>query len=104
MGEKLVFPKNKYARADSQTLLCIFFKDDFFIWTFSWVFIEFVTVLSLFWFFWPQSMWDVRSLTRDQTCTLCIERQTLNPGAPGKVPVGHFNSLCVLSRSVSSSL
>ena len=37
------------------------------------VFIEFVTVLFLSFFFnvlvfWPQGMWDVISLTRDQTC------------------------------------
>ena len=36
-------------------------------------------ICFLFWFFWPQGMWDLSSLTRDQTCTPCIiRRQSLN--------------------------
>ena len=44
------------------------------------VFIEFVTILLLFYVlvFWPQDMCDLGSLTRDQTCTLYIEKQSLN--------------------------
>ena len=38
------------------------------------VFTEFVIVLLLFYVlvYWPQGMWDISSLTRDQTLTLCI--------------------------------
>ena len=43
------------------------------------VFIEFV-ILLLFYVlaFWLQGMWDLSSLTKDQTCTPCIGRQSLN--------------------------
>ena len=38
------------------------------------VFIEFVTILLLFyvWVFWPQGTWGLSSLTRDPTCTPCV--------------------------------
>ena len=44
------------------------------------VLIEFVTILLLFYVsvFWPQSMCEFSSLTRDWTCTPCIGRQNLN--------------------------
>ena len=44
------------------------------------VFIEFVTILLLFYVlvFWPRGMWDLSSLTRDWTRTPCIGRQILN--------------------------
>ena len=44
------------------------------MWTTFKVFIEFVTVLLLFYvcIFFPQGMWDITSLTRDQTCTPCV--------------------------------
>ena len=32
----------------------------------------------MFWVFWLQGMWDLSSLIRDQTCTPCIERWSLN--------------------------
>ena len=32
----------------------------------------------MFWVFWLQGMWDLSSLTGDQTCTPCIERWSLN--------------------------
>ena len=40
------------------------------------VFIEFVTALLLFYVMvlWPRGMWDLSSLTRDQTHTPCIGR------------------------------
>ena len=46
------------------------------MWIIFKVFIEFVTILHLFYVlvFWPQGMWDLNSLTRDQTCTLCVGR------------------------------
>ena len=46
------------------------------MWTIFKVFIEFVTILLLFYalVFWPQGMWDLSSLTRDRTRTACIGR------------------------------
>ena len=43
------------------------------------VFIEFVTVLLLssVLVFWPQGIWDLHSLTRDQTCTSYIQGEVL---------------------------
>ena len=40
------------------------------------VFTEFATVWLLFYVsvYWPQAKWDISSLTRDQTLTLCIGR------------------------------
>ena len=45
-------------------------------WSILKVFIEFVTILLLLYvlIFWPQGMWDLSSLTRDQTHTPCIGR------------------------------
>ena len=51
----------------------IFFKTFFLTWTIFKVFIEFVTILLLFYVlvFWPGDMPDLSSLTRNQTHTLC---------------------------------
>ena len=38
--------------------------------------------------FCPQEMWDLSSLTRDQTLTLCIGRQSLNHRTTREVPPG----------------
>ena len=43
----------------------------------------------MFWFFWPWDMWDLSSLTRDQTHTPCIRRQSLNHWTAREVPCGH---------------
>ena len=81
IGEVMVhYSKNKEA---------FFFKIFFLMWTiFFKVFIEFVTVLLLFYVlvFWQQGMWDLSYLTRDQTCTPCIGRRSLNHWMPGKFP------------------
>ena len=57
---------------------CFFLRFFFFdVDHFFKVFIEFVTILLLyfmFWFFWPQGMWDLSSLTRDRTCIPCTRR------------------------------
>ena len=48
---------------------------------FSKVFIEFITILLRFFYglvFWPRSIWDLSSSTRDQTCTPCIGRWSIN--------------------------
>ena len=52
----------------------------FLMWTIFKDFIEFDTILLLFYalVFWPQDMWDLSSLMSDGTCTLCIGRQSLN--------------------------
>ena len=57
------------------------------------VFIEFVTMLLLFYVsvFWPQGMWDLSSLTRDRTCTPCIGRRSLNRWTAREVPSGEFS-------------
>jgi len=51
----------------------LFFSLFFLMWTIFQVFIEFVTILLLFYVlvFWPQGMWDPSSPTRDQTHTPC---------------------------------
>ena len=58
------------------------------MWTIFKVFIEFVTILLLFYVlvFWPQGMWDLSSLTRDRTLTPCIGRQHLNQWTAREVP------------------
>ena len=58
------------------------------MWTIFKLFIEFVTVLLLFYVlvFWLQGMWDLSSLTRDQTHTPCIGRRSLNHWTIREVP------------------
>ena len=71
------------------------------MWTIFKVFIEFVTILLLFYVlvFWPRGMWDLSSLTRDRTCTPCIERQSLNPWTAREVPASflltHLSERCL---------
>ena len=69
----------------------VFFLNIFLMWTIFKVFIEFVTILLLFYVlvFWPRGMWDLSSLTRDQTCTPCLGRQSLKQRTTGEVPK-HF--------------
>ena len=57
-----------------------FFKDLFWMWTIFKVFVEFVTILLLFYglVLWPRGMWDFSSPVRYWTRTPCIERQSLN--------------------------
>ena len=43
---------------------------------------DWVTVLV----FWPRGMWDTSSPTRDQTCTPCIGRPSLNDWATREIP------------------
>ena len=64
------------------------------MWTIFKVFVEFVTILLLFYVFYfvifvlfgPRGMWDLSSLTRDQTCTPCIGRRSLNHWTAREVP------------------
>ena len=52
------------------------------------VFIEFVIILLLFYIlvFWPGGMWDLGSLTRDQTHTHCIAKRSRSHWATREVP------------------
>ena len=74
---------NKY-----ETLFSILFLKIFKMWTILKVFIEFVTILLLFYglVFWLQGMWDLSSLTRDQTHTSCIIRGSLNHWTARELP------------------
>ena len=67
--------------------LKIFF---FLMWTIFKVFIEFVTILLLFYVlvFWPRGTWDLSSSTRDRTHTPCIGRWSLNHQTAREVPWG----------------
>ena len=58
------------------------------MWTIFKVFIEFVTILLLFYvlFFWPQGVWDLSPPTRDRTHTPCIGRRSLNHWTAREVP------------------
>ena len=58
------------------------------MWTIFKVFIEFATILLLFyvWGFCPWGMYDLNSPTRDQTYTPCIRRCTLNHWTTREIP------------------
>ena len=60
------------------------------MWTLFNIFIEFVTILLLFFYvlvFWPRGMWDLSSPTRDRTHTRCIGRWSPNHWTAREVPV-----------------
>ena len=81
--------------ATQSLLMCLFFFFKiFWMGTIFKVFIEFVTVLLLFYVlvFWPRGMWDLSSLIRDRTHTPCIGRRSPNHWTTRKV-----SSLCGLS-------
>ena len=77
------FPPNSLP---ASSLSFFFFPRFFFMWTIFKFFIEFVTILLLFYIlvFWPPGMWDLSFTTRSRTSIPCIGRQTLNTGLPGK--------------------
>ena len=74
----------------SRTFVCLFWCGPFL------KLIEFVTILLLllmfwvgfffFFFFWPWGMWNLGSLMRDQTCTPCLGRWSLNHWTAQEVP------------------
>ena len=76
------------------------------MWTIFKVFIEFFTILLLFYvlFFWPQGIWDLSFMIRDQTCTPCIRRRSLNHWTTGKVPQQRTRWLDGIADSVGMSL
>ena len=82
--------------------ILFFFLDFFLMWTIFNIFIEFVTILLLFYvlIFWPGSTWDLSSLTRDQTRTPCIGRQSLNHWTTRKVPILIFTLSQIILRRI----
>ena len=67
----------------------LFFLRFFFLmWVIFKVLTECVTISLLLYVlvFWPQDMWDLSSSTRDQTCTPCFGRQSLNHCTSREVP------------------
>ena len=68
---------------------CLFFLKFFLMWTTFKVFIEFVTILLLFYVlvFWPGGMWGLSSLTKDWTLTPCIGRWSRNHWTTREVPL-----------------
>ena len=74
-----------------QIFFFFFLKIFFFFWCgpfFFKVFIEFVTILLLFYVlvFWPQGTWDLSSPTRGWTRTPCTGRQNLKHWTTSEVP------------------
>ena len=66
--------------------LFFFFKVLFVCVFWCWPFLKsLLNLLQYCFFFCPQGMWNCSSLTRDQTCTLCIGRKSLNHLPPRKL-------------------
>ena len=95
-------------------IICIalqsaFFQSEFYLFfNFFKVFIEFVTILLLFYVlvFWPRDMWDISSPTRDRTRTPWIGRRSLNHWTAREVPQSEFkktrNSIIFISLCLKS--
>ena len=66
-------------------LLFFFFDMDHFFKNYYWICYNIASVLC-FGFFWPWGMWDSSCPTRDQACTPCIGRQSLNHWTTKEVP------------------
>ena len=66
----------------------IFSQRFFLMWAIFKVFIEFVTILLLFYvlIFWPWGTWDLNFLLRDRTHIPCSGRWSLITRLPGKSP------------------
>ena len=81
-------PSNNKCKHYSHSPPTTLFLKNFLLWTIFNVFIEFVTILLLFYVlvFWPEGMWDLSSPTRDQTCTLCLGRPSFNRWTTREVP------------------
>ena len=80
------------------------FKDFFLRCTNLKVFIDFVTILLLFYVlvFWPRGLWDLSSPTRDRTHTIYIGRQSLNYWTTREVPKCFSKSIIFSNNSFSS--
>ena len=75
-----------------------FFQSYFLMWTIFKVFIEFITILLLFYVlvFWPRGMWDLSSPTRDRTRIPCIVKWSPNHWTTREVPCPIFSGLFIL--------
>ena len=95
-------PDFKLERLTTLSSLIHIYATNFF-WSFFWwrpcfkAFTEFVAVLLLFYVlvFWPWGMWDLSSLTRDRTCTLCIGRWSLIHWTIREAPQETFECLLI---------
>ena len=67
-------------------VLFFFFKNFFLMWTIFKVFIEFVTILLLFYVlvFWPRGMWDLSSPPGIEPTPSALEGEVLATGPQGK--------------------
>ena len=54
--------------------------------------------------FWPQGMWDLSSLVRDQTGTPCIGKQSLNQWTVREDPELRFLAKCLAITNIVRSL
>ena len=75
------------------------------MWTIFKVFIEFVTILFLFYvlFFWPGGMWDFSSPTRDEPTSPALGGEVLTTGQPGKSQ-GYFKQYGSIVKSFELSM
>ena len=78
------FPAHLYLLTGSYHNFLIFYPN--ILHTFKKVFIKFLSILLLLYsqVFWPRSMQDLSSPTRDQTCTPALEGEFLTTGPLGK--------------------
>ena len=83
--ERLSGEGNSWTEKYRPVLFLFFFL---LMWTIFKIFIEFVTIVFLFYVlvFWPQGTWELNSPTRDQTCTPCIGWLSLNHWATSMSP------------------
>ena len=74
-----------------------FFLRFFKMWIIFKVFVEFVTILLVFYVlgFCLQGMWDLNCPARNQTCTPCARSCCLNHQPLREVPGSHLNVLCL---------
>ena len=70
--------------------------------------LTFVTILLLFYVlvFWPWSMWDLSSWTRDLTRILCMGKWSLNHWTTREIPGTHYLTafLCLLASAFSAGI
>ena len=73
-------------KEETVSLICVIFR--FLMQTIFKVFIEFVTILLLFYVLvsWPQGTWDFSFLIRNKTSVSCLGRQNLNHWTSREVP------------------
>ena len=75
------------------------------MWTIFKFFMEFVTILFLFYvlFFWPGGMWDFSSPTWDEPTSPALEDEVLTAGQPG-TSQGYFKQYGSIVKSFELSM